>query len=564
MTRFGTRLKHLGRRDYTAYVVLGTAFAFVCVFLIYPIFRTILYAFVPKGAALAPANLTIANFEKFWTSTMYLRSLRNSLYIGLAVVGFTSLIGVPMGYFVARVNIPLKRVILTLGTLPLIMPAFVGAFSWIILLGRQGALRLLLQQIGITLPPIYGPFGIIFTMSMMYYPFMFLLSHAAFEVVNPQLEESAVTMGARLPRIIRTITLPLVLPSIGAGGILVFVRAIGNFGIPAIVGGNTYVLPTLIYFQVNGFWNLNAASAISLVSVVITGISLWAQRSIVSKREYETISAARSALKQHSRRCVRILASIFCWVVLIISLLPQITLVVMSFFESWYGLFPKGFTLEHYAAIPRHFLGPGTNSLLFATAGSLGAAAVGTLVAYITQRRSPRGSAILDYVVMLPFILPGIVVAVALLSTFSSGLLILRGTYVIMLISFIIRRMPYAFRSVSAGLAQLDPSLEEASTLCGATWFRTFRKITVPIILPTIIAGTILAFVTLLTELSTSILLYGPQTRTLSIVIYDQVQDGRFGSASALSVLLFALVIVVMYSLSRYSGKSISSSFKMG
>ena len=564
MTRFGTRLKHLGRRDYTAYFVLGIAFAFVCVFLIYPIFRTILYAFVPKGAVTTPANFTIANFAKFWTSTMYLRSLRNSLYIGLAVVGFTSLIGVPMGYLVARVNIPFKRVILTLGILPIIMPAFVGAFSWIILLGRQGALRLILQQIGIPLPPIYGPFGIIFTMSMMYYPFVFLLSHGAFESANPQLEESAVTMGARLPRIIRTITLPLVLPSIAAGGILVFVRAISNFGIPAIVGGNTYVLPTLIYFQVSGFWNLNAAAAISLISVAITGIALWAQKSIVSKREYETISVARSALKQHSRRSVRVFASIFCWAVLVISLLPQITLVVMSFFKSWYGLFPKGFTLEHYAAIPRYLIGPATNSLLFATAGSLGAAAIGTLVAYIIQRRAPRGSAILDYAVMLPFILPGIVVAVALLTTFSSGPLILRGTYFIMLISFIIRRTPYVFRSVSAGLTQLDPSLEEASILSGATWFRTFRKITFPIILSTIIAGTMLTFVTLLTELSTSILLYGPQTRTLAIVIYDQVKDGRFGSASALSVLLFVLVIVVMYGLNRYSGKSVSSSFKMG
>jgi len=497
MTQFAASLKRLGRKDYTSYLVLGIALVFVSIFLIYPLLRTVLLAFVPKGAAVTPSNFTLANFAKFRTSSMYMRSLWNSFYISLAVVTFTSLIGVPMGYLVARVDIPFKRLILSLGVMPIIMPAFVGAFSWIIMLGRQGALRLLLQKVGITLPPIYGPFGIIFTMTMMYYPFIFLLSEGAFESANPRLEESAVIMGARLSRILRTISLPLILPSIGAGAILVFIRTISNFGIPAVVGGNTYVLPTLIYFQVNGFWNLNAAAAISLVSVVITGIALWVQKSIVSKREYETISVARSSLQKHKKPVMKVLASIFCWGVLLISLLPQITLFVMSFFTTWNGLWPQGFTLGNYGKIPTYLSGPIKNSLLLATIASFGAAVIGTLVAYIIQRRAPRGSAVLDYVVMLPFILPGIVVAVALLTTFSSGPLVLRGTYYILLISFVIRRTPYVFRSVSAGLTQLDPALEEASILSGATWLHTFRKITFPLIFPTVVAGTMLTFVTL-------------------------------------------------------------------
>lgn len=564
MTQLATSLKRLGRRDYTSYLVLGIALVFVSIFLIYPLLRTVLLAFVPRGAAVTPSNFTLANFAKFHTSSMYTRSLWNSFYISLAVVALTSLIGVPMGYLVARVDIPFKRLILSLGMMPIIMPAFVGAFSWIIMLGRQGALRFLLQKIGITLPSIYGPFGIIFTMTMMYYPFIFLLSEGAFESANPRLEESAVVMGARLSRILRTISLPLILPSIGAGAILVFIRAISNFGIPAVVGGNTYVLPTLIYFQVNGFWNLNAAAAISLVSVAITGIALWVQKRIVSKREYETISVARSSLQKHKKPVVKVLASVFCWGVLLISLLPQITLFVMSFFNTWNGLWPQGFTLGNYGKIPTLLSGPIKNSLLLATIASFGAAVIGTLVAYIIQRRAPRGSAVLDYVVMLPFILPGIVVAVALLTTFSSEPLALRGTYYILLISFVVRRTPYVFRSVSAGLTQLDPALEEASILSGATWLHTFRKITFPLVFPTVVAGTMLTFVTLLTELSTSILLYGAKTRTLSIAIYDAVNDGCFGLASALSVVLFVVVLMVMYAATRYSGKSMSSSFRMG
>ncbi len=564
MAEHSLRTRQLLRKDYTVYLVLGLGVLFVAVFLAYPLLRTVLIAFVPNGKDLSLSNLSLVNFEKFLTSNLYRRSLINSFYISFAVVGLTVLIGVPMGYLVARVEVPGKNVLLSLSVVPLIMPAFLGAFAWVILLGRNGALRYVFERVGVELPPIYGPFGVILAMTLMYYPFVFLLSEGAFETANPTLEESASVMGARLPRILRTISLPLIIPSIAAGAILIFIRAISNFGVPAIVGGSTYVLPTLIYFQVNGFWNLHAAAAISLVSVLITGGALWLQRYIVSRREYETISASRSRLHMHRHPVAKVLATVFCWGVVLVSLLPQFTLIVMSFFKTWNGLWPQGFTLSHYLAIPKFLSGPIKNTLILATSSSLGAAVIGTLIAYVVQRRRPRGSAVLDYAVMLPFILPGIVVAVALLSTFSSGYLILRGTYWIMIISFVIRRTPYVFRSVSAGLTQLDPALEEASILSGATWFQTFRKVTLPLIFPTLASGTILTFATLLTELSTSILLYSARTRTLSIAIYDSVNDGDYGLASALAVVLFFTVFAVTYAINRYTGKSMAASFRIG
>ncbi len=551
-------------KDYSSYIVLGAAVIFVAIFLAYPLLRTIITAFIEKGNPINIQNFTFKNFYKFWESSLYLRSLTNSLYISISVVIFTSLIGIPMGYLVARVDFPFKRLLLSLGILPIIMPAFVGAFSWIIVLGRQGAIRVLLSQIGISLPPIYGPFGIIFSMTMMYYPFVFLLTEGAFETANPTLEESAATMGARLPRILRTIDLPLILPSIGAGTILVFIRAIDNFGIPAVMGGNTYVLPTLIYFRVNGFWDLNSAAAISLIIVAITVFALWVQKHIISKREYETISASRSKIKMHTHPAVKIVAAVYCWFIIIVSLLPQITLLVMSFFTTWNGLWPKGFTFENYAQISQFLSGPIRNSIFLATTASLGAAVIGTLIAYLIQRRSVKGSAILDYAVMLPFILPGIVVSVALLTAFSSGPIVLRGTFFILFISYVIRRTPYVFRSVTAGLTQLDPALEEASILSGATWLYTFKKVTFPLIFMTIASGTILTFATLLKELSTTILLYSAKTRTLPIAIYDSVNDGNFGLASSLSTVLFVVVLGVTYAINRYTGKSMAASFKAG
>jgi iron(III) transport system permease protein len=315
---------------------------------------------------------------------------------------------------------------------------------------------------------------------------------------------------------------------------------------------------------VNGFWDLNSAAAISLIIVVITVFALWVQKYIISRREYETISASRSKISLHSHPLVKILAGIFCWGIIIISLLPQITLLVMSFFSTWNGLWPKGFTLGNYAQISQFLSGPIKNSLYLATTASLGAAIIGTLVAYIIQRRAVRGSAFLDYAVMLPFILPGIVVAVALLTAFSSGPLLIRGTFFIIFISYVIRRTPYVFRAVSAGLTQLDPSLEEASILSGATWFYTFKKVTFPLIFMTIASGTILTFATLLKELSTTILLYSAKTRTLPIAIYDSVNDGNFGLASALSTVLFVVVLGVTYGINRYTGKSMAASFRAG
>ncbi|GAB4112675.1 MAG: iron ABC transporter permease [Candidatus Caldatribacteriota bacterium] len=556
------------KKDFTIYLTLLIPLLFLVIFLVWPLATGIGKAFVLKGQELALENFTLANFERFLTSSMYQRSLRNSFVISFAVVFFTLLIGVPMGYFVARVEMPFKKIILSLGILPIITPAFVGAFSWVILLGRQGVLRYAINKVlgvvGLSMPPIYGLFGIIFTMSLTYLPFVFLLSYGAFRSTNPLLEESAMIMGATHNRILRTITIPLILPSLGAAAILVFIRSIGNFGIPAVLGGNQYVLPTLIHFRVHGFWDLNGASAIAIVSVSIVIIALLIQKKIVSAREYETISTATSEYKLHKHPLIKAMAIIYCTLILLISLAPQITIVIMSFFEKWTGFLPAGFTLDNYKIIPQIASKTIKNSFYLAITASLFTALIGTLAAYITERRRPRGAMLIDFTIMTPFVLPGIVVSVALLSAFSSNPINISGTFLIIIISFIIRRTPYVFRSVVATLTQLDEALEESSTISGANWFYTFRRVTLPLILPGIISGTILTLATLLQELSTTILLYSAKTVTLPIQIYNEVAEGNFGIASSLSVLLLVSVFIMVLLMNIFFGEAGSSSLKLG
>jgi iron(III) transport system permease protein len=557
------------RRDYTPYIVLSLPVLFLSVFLFVPLGVTFLRAFAGPGFGIDLQALSLENFFRFGESRLYQRALRNSLLVSTTATLFSVLIGVPMAYIAARVPIPFRRVVLSLGVLPIITPSFVAAFSWVIMLGRQGVLRLMINRIlsvvGLEIPSIYGIGGVVFVMTVTYYPFVFLLVYGAFRSANPLLEQAASIMGATRWRITRTVTLPLVLPSIGAGALLVFILALGDFGVPAVIGGDQYVLPTLIYFRVSGFWDLNGAAAIAMVSMVITGGALFLQKYVISRREYESLGNARPEELEHRGFVWRAVGTLFCSIVLVVSLLPQISMAIMSFFTHWRGLFPTGFTLSNYLAIPQ-VAGPSIrNSLFMATTASLATAVIGCLVAYITARRKPPGSAILDFAVMAPFILPGTVIAVAILAAFGQGPVIaIGGTYLIIIISFVIRRTPYTFRSVVASLTQLDPKLEESSIVSGASWFYTFRRVSLPLILNGVISGTVLTFATLLQELSTTILLYSARTRTVPVLIYGRVADGRFGEASALAVLLIATVFVVVYLTNRLLGTSFASSFRLG
>jgi iron(III) transport system permease protein len=251
--------------------------------------------------------------------------------------------------------------------------------------------------------------------------------------------------------------------------------------------------------------------------------------------------------------------------ILVVSLAPQITIIVMSFFEKWQGLLPEGFTWANYAKIPQVSRTELGNSLYLSALATFLTAVLGSIIAYITERRKPKGSAILDLAIMAPFVLPGTVVSVALLSAFSGNALIpLGGTFTIIIISYMIRRTPYVYRSVVASLTQLDPTLEESSGIMGANWLYTFRRVSLPLILPGIISGSILTFSTLLQELSTTILLYSARTRTVPIQIYSAVADGKMGEASALSVLLLVVVFIIVYTMNKVQGNSMANSFKMG
>ena len=533
-------------------------------FLLSPISKSVISSFIKSGETIDFANFTFYNFERFFISIAYRKAFIHSMVVSLAATLFSTLLALPAAFAISRISMPFRNVLLSISVIPLISPPFIGAYSWITLFGKSGIITHYLQTwFGIEMPIIYGPTGIILALSLSYYPYVLLIVQGSLAAADPYIEESALVMGAPRWRIMRTITFPLVIPSIAAGAIIVFIKALGNFGVPAILGGEYYVLPTMIYFQVHGFFNLNGASAIAMVNVLLTLLAILLMSHVNKGRGHVTVTGSTRRAVQINGLGARIFANTFCWGLLLIALTPHIMVFYSSFAVRWIGtLFPTEFGFDNYFRILSEVQVPFTNSIILASSATVICVVFGTLTAYTSVRRRFFGKWALDLTIMLPFVLPGIVTGVAFLTTFNSGWIILSGTSTILILAYCVRRIAYIFRTVSAALGQVDNKLEEASAICGATWGRTMRKITLPLVSPGIIAGGILVFATLISEMSVTIMLYSARWKTMSIAIYEYVIADELLDASAMGSIAIVATLLLVFLSSKIIGKSMAEMFR--
>ena len=533
-------------------------------FLLYPISKSVIYSFIKSGETIDFANFTLYNFERFFISIAYQKAFMHSMVVSLAATFFSTLLALPAAFAISRISMPFRNILLSLSVIPLISPPFIGAYAWITLFGKSGIITHYLQTwFGIEMPIIYGPTGIILALSLSYYPYVLLIVQGSLAAADPFIEESAFVMGASRWRIIRTITFPLVIPSIAAGAIIVFIKALGNFGVPAILGGEYYVLPTMIYFQVHGFFNLNGASAIAMVNVLLTLLAILLMSHVNKGRGHVTVTGSTRRAVQINGLGARIFANTYCWGLLLIALTPHIMVFYSSFAVRWIGtLYPTEFGFDNYFRILSEVQAPFTNSIILASSATVICVVFGTLTAYTSVRRRFFGKWALDLTIMLPFVLPGIVTGVAFLTTFNSGWIILSGTSTILILAYCVRRIAYIFRTVSAALGQVDNKLEEASAICGATWGRTMRKITLPLVSPGIIAGGILVFATLISEMSVTIMLYSARWKTMSIAIYEYVIADELLDASAMGSIAIVATLLLVFLSSKIIGKSMAEMFR--
>ncbi|MEG0416051.1 MAG: iron ABC transporter permease [Erysipelothrix sp.] len=509
-------------------------------FLVYPFLSLFGRSFLD-----ADKNFTLENFKTFFTYEYYYSTLFRSLKVAVITTITSVLIGVPLAYLTTRYNVWGKRIVNVMIIMSLMSPPFIGAYSWIMLLGRNGVITNLFSTIGITLPSIYGFTGIILVFTLKLYPFVYLYVSGALNSIDSSLEEAAENLGMSKWRRMMTVTFPVILPTIGAGAIMVFMSSLADFGTPMLIGEGYKVLPVLVYeeFMSEMGGNAGLASALSIIIVLCSMSVLLYQKRVVDKKVY-SMSTLRPPVETKLNPVPRVLLSLLTFIVATITFLPQIVVIITSFIKTQGPIFVKGFSLDSYRTI---FYKLGTNirnTFTFSFIAILIIILLGIIIAYLITKRRSKSSDVLDILVMFPYVIPGAVLGIGLALAFKNPPLALAGTPAIMILAYVIRKMPYTVRSSSAMLQQVDQSVEEASINLGVSPMKSFFNITVRLMMPGIISGAILSWISTINELSSSIMLYTGKTATISVAIYTEVVRASFGTAAALASILTVATIL--------------------
>jgi iron(III) transport system permease protein len=538
------------------------------VFILYPLLQVLAVAFTAEG------GLSLIHLRNFFARALFREALAGSLLSGLLAVVFGSLVGLPLAYFSVRFQFRGRLLLQTLGILPLVIPPFVGAVAFQQVLGRSGMVNLLLQEhFGVTIPFMEGLAGVVLVQTLHYFPFIMLNTAAALANLDPSLEEMAQNMGCHGFRLFRRVTLPLVLPGYVAGALLVFIRVVDDLGTPLMLN-YTKLLAPQAYLRITTV-GLNDVDGyvICVIMVVLSLVALWGARRYLSLGEYATVQ--RGTTGATLARPVRGWRLLLVWVVsgglLALALLPHLGIVTLSFARIWsFSVLPVQWTAGNYGEIlfrTPHFV---KNTLLYSLLAAGIDVLLGAAIAFLLVRGKVVGRSLLDAIATMPLAIPGVVLAVGYLRVFHGwdfpGLgQPLTASWLILVVAYSMRRLPYTVRACDAAMRQIHASLEEAAMNLGSNRRRTFFKVTFPLMLGGLVAGGLIAFITSSVELSSTIMLVprmemGPLA--YGIYIYMQSAVGR-GPGAALGVVAILLVLAGTYAINRIFGGGTGTAFKL-
>jgi len=519
----------------------GAAFLFLGVFLLYPLWGVL------SASVLTPdwTTFTFDNYLRVLSRSFYRASVLNTLSIGLMATVTTTLLAVPLAFAIARLHIPGKLLLIALAALPLVLPSFVGAYALLLLLGRSGVVTQALNAWGIPFGSIYGTPGIVAVYTLTLYPYVLLPTVAGLKAVDVSVEEAAQGLGSSRARTFRTITLPIVIPSVLSGALLVLIETLENFGVPAVLAEDMPILSVEAYklFIGETATNPSAAGVLGVLLIALTSTVLILQRRYLASRRFAT--GARTPSPPISvGGGWRSLATAYCWGVVLLALVPFFAIVALSFMEFRGPVLHAAFSLRNYADLLATAGGPLANTLLFATLAAGAAAFIGVPIGWVLVRTRSAWTSLLDVTATLPFAVAGTVLAIGLVIAFNAGGLVLTGGWLIMVLAYTVRKLPFTVRASSAILHQIDPSLEEASISLGVSPLRTLLGLTVPLMLGGIVSGMVLTWVTVASELSSTVVLYSGPWRTLTIVMFQALEGTGAGIAVAAASLLIAITLV--------------------
>ena len=524
------------------------------IFVVYPLIL-ILYKSIINPA---DSSITFENFTRFFTRKYYTNTLLNSFKVTIVATLISATLGLLMAYITRQVKIAGSKWLNILIVVSYLSPPFIGAYAWIQLLGRSGFITQIINRLfGIEFQGIYGFAGIVLVFSLQSFPLVYMYVCGALENLDNSLNEAAESLGANNFQRVTGIILPLVLPTVLASSLLVFMRVFSDFGTPMLIGEGYRTFPVVLYNQFMGEVTNDSyfAAALCVIIMAITLVFFFLQRRVARRHTY-SMSALKPMLPRKPRLLPRVLCHVFVYFVVLLALLPQITVIATSFMkESTPGIFTGEFSLINYQTIFSKNRLVLSNTYLYGLAAIALVVVFGIMISYLAVRKRSALTSTVDTLPMLPYIIPGSVLGIAFLYAFAKPPLALTGTAMIIIIALTVRRMPYTIRSSTAIIGQISPSIEEASVSLGASELRSFGEITVPMMLPGVLSGAIMSWVTVISELSSSIMLYRANSQTLTVSIYTEVIRDCFGNAAAYSTVLTVTSVLSLLLFFKLTGR---------
>lgn len=538
--------------NWFVYVLIAPLFLVLFAYVVYPFYQTFIQSFA--------GDESLFHYKKFFdlASPANLEALWTSIYISIISVICCAIVGVTMAFLLERYNFPGRRILSILVLVPMALPPLVGVLSFSFLYGDSGIFPRIFQHLfGLDHVPfsLKGIWGVIVVHTFTMYTYFYLTASAAIKGLDPALEEAATSLGAGRIRVWTKVILPMLTPSIVASSLLVFMISMASYTAPLMFGVERTMTMQIYLSRTNGNLEMAATQSmiLSFVSITFLIIMRWYQ----NRRNYQNLSKGISVHRSEvSSKKIRVLATIASFVGTLILILPILVLILISFSVdgAWKTqILPTDYTIDHYIALftDERTWRPIWNSIQMGVVATIGNIIFGVAAAYAMVRLNFKGKTLLDILIMVPWALPGTVVAVNLIAAFSTESIfsfnqVLIGTFWILPLAYFIRHLPLVFRSTSASLVQLDQSIEEASRGLGANWWYTFRRIVVPLTFTGILAGTLLALVQSFGEFVASILIYSTSTIPLSVAIFQKLYAFKFGTACAYGVLQICLILVVL------------------
>ena len=527
----------------------------IVILLLYALFLLYPLSLLLKMAFSDGVHFTLENFAKFFSRKYYSITLLNSFKVSIAATIASVVVGVVLGYFMSVFKVrgaKLLRMCIVMATMS---APFVGAYAWIMLLGRNGVITNFLSGLfGITMPDIYGFNGIMLVFVTQLFPLVFLYVQGAMSKMDASLMEASENLGCTGFKRFFTVVLPLISPTVLAGALLVFVRAMSDFGTPMLIGEGYRTFTVILYNEFVGEVSQNKgfASAIAIIAILITMVVYFSQN-FVAKKQAFSMNALHRIEKKQLHGFSNFIVHFITYVVVGISILPQLYVVYTSFLKTSGQIYVAGYSLQSYQDMFSRLGRSIQNTIVIPAVSLLIVVFLAVLIAYVAVRRRNVLSGAVDVISMIPYVIPGTVIGIAMISAFNREPLVLTGGMFIMVVALVVRRLPYTIRSSVAILQQIPLYVEEAALSLGSSKPKAFFTVTLPMMSSGVLSGAILSWVTLISELSTAILLYTGKTQTLTVAIYTQIVRGNYGIASAMATVLTVMTLLSLLIFNKIS-----------